>query len=122
MADQMPADSLDLNEIRLKVNVLVLLIGTLLQSAKTGSVLTREDWLVTIRRVQQLLTLVSKPQFIKSLKEAHTTVVQEINPAEEDLSLESRNRFETERLVFPSLSNYAEGLHEQLWRSYQSLS
>ena len=36
--------------------------------------------------------------------------------------MESRNRFETERLVFPSLSNFAEGLHEQLWKSFQSLS
>ncbi len=36
--------------------------------------------------------------------------------------MESRNQFETERLVFPSLSNFAEGLHEQLWKSLQSLS
>ena len=42
---------------------------------------------------------------------------QESDPVDEDFS-ESRNRFETERLVYPSLSNYVEGLHEQLWRSY----
>lgn len=74
MADQMPTDSSDLFETKLKVNVLVLLIGTLLQSPKTGTVLSRDDWLITIKRVQQLLTLVQKPAFVKSLKEAHLPV------------------------------------------------
>jgi len=48
----MPTDSSDLTDNKLKVNVLVLLVGTLLQSAKAGTVLSREDWLVTIKRVQ----------------------------------------------------------------------
>jgi len=74
MADQMPVETADINDTKLKVNVLVLMIGTLLQSAKTGTVLSRDDWLVTIRRVHQLLNLVSQPQFLKLLKEAHTVV------------------------------------------------
>jgi hypothetical protein len=58
MADQMPAESSDIADVRLKVNVLVLLIGTLIQTAKSGVFLSRVDWIVTINRVQQLLALV----------------------------------------------------------------
>lgn len=36
--------------------------------------------------------------------------------------MESRQLFDTERQVFPSLSNFTEGLNEQLWRAYQNLS
>lgn len=36
--------------------------------------------------------------------------------------MESRQQYETERQVFPSLSNFVEGLHEQLWRAYQNLA
>jgi hypothetical protein len=54
----MPAESTEIADVRLKVNVLVLLIGTLIQTAKTGIVLSRDDWLVTIKRVHQLLALV----------------------------------------------------------------
>lgn len=35
----------DLIEIQLKVNVLTLLAGTMIQTAKTTGVLSREDWL-----------------------------------------------------------------------------
>ncbi len=54
----MPAESSDIADVRLKVNVLVLLIGTLIQTAKSGVFLSRVDWIVTINRVQQLLALV----------------------------------------------------------------
>ena len=47
----MPAESGDSTELKLKINVLVMLVGTLIQSAKSVSVLTRDDWLITIRRV-----------------------------------------------------------------------
>ena len=47
----MPAESSDPTELKLKINVLVMLVGTLIQSAKSVSVLTREDWLTTIKRV-----------------------------------------------------------------------
>ncbi len=47
----MPAESSDSTELKLKINVLVMLVGTLIQSAKSVSVLTREDWLTTIKRV-----------------------------------------------------------------------
>lgn len=51
MADQMPVDNNDIFEIRLKVNVLIMLVGTLIQTARTIGVLTREEWLETNRRV-----------------------------------------------------------------------
>jgi hypothetical protein len=54
----MPSESSEITDVRLKVNVLVLLIGTLIQTAKTGIYLSREDWIVTINRVHQLLALV----------------------------------------------------------------
>lgn len=47
----MPQESNDLFEIKLKINVLTLLVGTLIQTAKTIGVLSREDWLETIDRV-----------------------------------------------------------------------
>lgn len=47
----MPAESSDSTELKLKINVLVMLVSTLIQSAKSVSVLTREDWLTTIKRV-----------------------------------------------------------------------
>ncbi len=121
MADQMPVDNNDIFEIRLKVNVLIMLVGTLIQTARTIGVLSREEWLETNRRVNQLLVLVQRPLFVKSLKEAHTPV-EPSSGAEEDVSMESRNQFECERQVFPSLSNFAEGLNDQLWRAYQNLS
>lgn len=36
--------------------------------------------------------------------------------------LESQNRFDTERSVFPSLSTTLERLDENLWKSYQKLA
>ena len=36
--------------------------------------------------------------------------------------LETRDRFEVERQVYPSLSNFAECLHDQLWKSFQNAS
>jgi hypothetical protein len=46
----MPAESAEIADVRLKVNVLVLLIGTLIQTAKSGIVLSRDDWLISIKR------------------------------------------------------------------------
>lgn len=67
------------------------------------------------------MVLVKNPVFITSLKDAHK--VQEPTAAEEEeLTMESRNSYEVERQVFPSFANFAEGLHDQLWRAYQSLS
>jgi len=53
------------------VQVLVFLVGTLLQTAKQG-VLSRVDWLETHARINELNTVIKKPVFVKSLKEAHT--------------------------------------------------
>ena len=36
--------------------------------------------------------------------------------------LESQNRYEIERSVFPSLSTFIERMDENLWRSYQKLA
>ena len=114
--------SADLFECRLKVQVLVFLVGTLLQTAKQG-VLSRENWLETHLRVNELQDVIKKPAFVKSLKEAHT--VQSAVPAkleeDENEDFDSQKQFDVERSVFPSLSNFAEGLHEQLWRAYQNL-
>lgn len=45
IADMMVENQNDLFEIKLKVNVLVLLCTTLIQTAKTVGVLSRDDWL-----------------------------------------------------------------------------
>jgi len=68
------------------------------------------------------------------MKEAHTAqdpakeakrVAKELAMTDEELNAklleEGKNLFEIERQIFPSLSNFVEGLHEQLWRAYQSL-
>jgi hypothetical protein len=115
----MPESEL-LSEIKLKVNVLVYLVGTLIQTVKTIGVLAREDWQSTLSRVQQLLKLVQKPSFKKSLMSAHAHGDQASESVEADL--ESRDRFEVERQVYPSLSNFAECLHDQLWKSFQNAS
>ena len=60
MADMM-LESDNLSEIKLKVNVLVYLIGTFIQSVKTVGVLNRTNWLMAVERMHQLLILVQKP-------------------------------------------------------------
>lgn len=61
-----------------------------------------------------------KANFVKSLKAAHTLQTQSRQEMEdEDFSMESRNSYDTERQVFPSLANFLEALNEQLWRSFQ---
>lgn len=57
----------NLFEIQLKVQVLIFLVGTLLQTAKQG-VLSRVDWLETHLRLNELLNVIQKPIFAKSLK------------------------------------------------------
>lgn len=73
-------------------------------------------------RTNQLLLLVQRPVFVKSLKEAHAAGGAPAAEEEDvDSLLDSRNLYETERQVFPSLSNFAEGLNDQLWRAFQSI-
>lgn len=105
------------------MQVLVFLVGTLLQTAKQG-VLSRVDWLETHARINELNTVIKKPVFVKSLKEAHTVQAPASAAAEEEENpnFDSQKQFDIERQVFPSLSNFVEGLHEQLWRAYQNLS
>lgn len=59
--------------------------------------------------------------FAKSLKDAHTVQQVQQNEDDETPDFESRQTFDIERQVFPSFSNFLEGLHEQLWRAYQQL-
>ena len=71
-----------------------------------------------INQTNQLLATVQKPTFVKSLKAAHT-LQQAPTVTDNNEDFESRNSFDTERQVYPSLTNFLEGLNEQLWRSFQ---
>lgn len=99
IADQFKCNENDLFEIKIMVNVLNLLVGTLIQSAKTSGVLSRDDWLEATRRVDQLMKLVRRPVFTASLKEAHK--VHEPKPAgdseDENQDMDSRVSYEVER-------------------------
>lgn len=94
-------------------------IATLLQTAKSQVILPRESWIETLDQTNEFLAIVQKATFIKSLKAAHTPIDQRPTETEEDFSMESRNQYDIERQVFPTLANFLEGLNEQLWRSFQ---
>ena len=80
-------------------------------------ILPRQSWIEMIDQTNQLLLTVQKPTFVKSLKAAHT-LLQAPAMAETNEDFESRNSYDTERQVYPSLTNFLEGLNEQLWRSF----
>jgi len=119
------------NEIRMKIEIIIYLVGTLFQTTRTTNFLSREQWITVHDRVRELLRLAQTPVFIKDLKEAHSsTVVPEQSTTEADpltaddvlAELEKQNKFETERSVFPSLSTFLERMDENLWKSYQKLA
>jgi hypothetical protein len=128
MADNMQ-DTED-KDITLKVEVLLLLIGTLFQTAKQGQMLKREEWLITAKRIHQLLDQVNKKQFKAQLKKcqekdaaaAEKRLLAKDNEEEnEGMAFEEEDMtdpFEVERSVFPSLSNFIERMDEQLWKSF----
>lgn len=62
----------DLSESRLKIEVIILLIGTLFQTAKLAGCLNRDQWLTTSTQVSQLMDLITTEEFKKALKEAHS--------------------------------------------------
>lgn len=118
------------HEIKMKIEVIIYLVGTLFQSAKS-TFLSRDQWITVHDRVKELLSLSQSAEFIKALKEAHAPapekpVVEEGKEEEvEELDLEElerQNRFETERSVFPSLSTFLERMDENLWKAYQKLA
>ena len=55
----------------MKVDVVILLVGTIFQTAKSSTFLSREDWVVVCGHVKSLLQLAQNPEFLKSLKESH---------------------------------------------------
>lgn len=115
MVDQMPSKDED---VTLKVEVLLLMIGTLFQTAKQGAVLDRANWLLTGKRILQLLSTVNNPVFSRALRKAHS---EEGQVSKEKFDVEAENLFEVERSVFPSLSNFLEHMDEHLWKSFQKL-
>jgi len=124
ISDQFEFNEKVLFELRLKVQVLVLYMGTMFAKAKTDKYMARKDWLETHKRMSELLQVIRKPVFVKSLKEAYTVQTSKSSSMADDQDeneFESRQNFDIERQVFSSLSNYMEGLHDQLWRAYQSL-
>jgi len=66
MVDQFKPANLD--EIRLKINILLYLIGTLFMTVRTElGFFNRDQWNETASRINQLLDLVSVPEFQESL-------------------------------------------------------
>ena len=125
MIDEMPAKSQD--EVKLKISVIIYLVSTLFQTAKSGAVLTREEWIQTSQLITVLLTLVDTPEFRAALKIANEVSAQNDDDEEETLetgmlakkaSSASRVNYEIERSVFPSLANFLEKLDENLFKSY----
>jgi hypothetical protein len=78
-------------------------------------VLGREEWLLTGKKILQLLVQIDKPSFKRALKKAHS---DEEKPAKEKFDIDETNAFEVERSVFPSVSNFIEHLDEHLWKSF----
>lgn len=69
-------------QVKVKIEVIILLVGTLFQTAKT-TFLPRKDWITVYDRVKQLLVLTQTPEFMTSLKQAHAPV-EESKAVEDD--------------------------------------
>ena len=114
----------DAEDTRSKISIILLLIGTIFQTAE---VLKREEWLECALRINQLLEIVDNPQFRETLKVANaydpTKDQQESEEEDETLpagtTTKKVNDYEVERSVFPSLSNFLEKLDDQIYKSYQ---
>lgn len=63
--------SVEPHEIKMKVDVVILLVGTIFQTAKSTTFLSREDWVTVCGHVKSLLQLAQNPEFLKGLKESH---------------------------------------------------
>ena len=128
--NQMPCT--EPHQISMKVEVVILLVGTLFQTAKSSTFLSRDDWCSVCDHVRSLLELSQTPEFLANLKEAHVEEPPKEESEESDDEgkdaaevmelLEKQNAFEIERSVFPSLSTFLERMDENLWKSYQKLA
>jgi hypothetical protein len=110
-----------LSEKRLQINVTFYLIGTLFLTIKSDlGFFEREQWIDTHKRLDQLITMVHDAEFRKSLLAAHETSQVTAGKEGEAMDLdaleskeaEQRAMLETERSVFPTLSNLCERLDE----------
>ena len=113
-------------DIKLKISVILYLIGTIFQTARSRNVLSREQWIDTAQLIFKVLELVDTPEFKAALKLAHegalTSAKGETEEAESIMTEESglikkvlsntKQEFEIERSVFPSLSNFLERLDD----------
>jgi hypothetical protein len=116
------------NEIKMKIEVIILMIGTLFQTTRSTTFLSRDQWITVYDRVRELLRLSQTPEFMAQLILAHSTSIKE-EVDEKELTADeiiekmaNQNLFETERSVFPSLSTFLERMDENLWKSYQKLA
>jgi len=66
----MPAED-TLVVLKLRVNVLIQLVGNYQQTVKMQGVLQREDWLAVLAHVDSLLLTVKKEKFKESMIKAH---------------------------------------------------
>ena len=66
--DEMPC--VQEHEIKMKIEVIIYLVNTLFQTART-SFLPREQWITVHDRVRELIKLCKSTEFIKTLTEAH---------------------------------------------------
>ena len=104
------------------------MIGTLFQTTRSTTFLTRDQWITVYDRVRELLRLSQTPEFMAQLILAHAAPIKEEKEEKEITADEilqniaNQNLFETERSVFPSLSTFLERMDENLWKSYQKLA
>ena len=104
------------------------MIGTLFQTTRSTTFLTRDQWITVYDRVRELLRLSQTPEFMAQLILAHAAPIKEDKEEKEITADEilqniaNQNLFETERSVFPSLSTFLERMDENLWKSYQKLA
>ena len=116
------------NEVKMKIEVIILMIGTLFQTTRSTTFLTRDQWITVYDRVRELLRLSQTPEFMAQLILAHAAPIKEEKEEKEITADEilqniaNQNLFETERSVFPSLSTFLERMDENLWKSYQKLA
>lgn len=112
----------------MKIEVIILMIGTLFQTTRSTTFLTRDQWITVYDRVRELLRLSQTPEFMAQLILAHAAPIKEEKEEKEITADEilqniaNQNLFETERSVFPSLSTFLERMDENLWKSYQKLA
>jgi len=119
-----------LEDIRYIVGAQLLMIGTTFKMVpQDPGFLNREGWVDICTRIEQMLELISRPEYKESLLKSidylqnlvnnNTDTDREMTVEAMEAEAEEKAQYETEQQVFPSLSNFAERLDENLWKSYQ---